>query len=338
MSIINIRPAERAGAKVVIGIAGQSGSGKTLTALYIARGMVDHPSKIGFLDTENKRGSLYSDELDGQFMIGDLYPPFSPDRYSQAIREFEKAGVKVLVVDSITHEWEGEGGCIDIAENTNSKIADWKKAKAEHKKFMNTLLQADMDIIVCVRAREVMDFRVPSKPVSLGIQPICEKNFMFEMTASVMMYNEGVNQQHLKVPKELKSVFGDGNGYLGRNTGAGIRAWVNTGAQVDPAVKSWENKLQASASGGMKTLAEVWGQMPKHIQAQLVAHKEQCKASAEAYDKAARDAVSVPVRQPREIQGFNAGGGEGDAQPATTDQPQPQEPAAGVEQAEPEQF
>lgn len=295
MSIINIRPAQRAGAKVVIGIAGQSGSGKTLTALYIARGMVDHPSQIGFLDTENKRGSLYSDELDGQFMIGDLYPPFSPERYSQAIKEFEKAGVKVLVIDSITHEWEGEGGCIDIAENTSSRIADWKKAKAEHKKFMNALLQADMDIIVCVRAREVMDFRNPKQPVSLGIQPIAEKNFMFEMTASVMMYNEGVNQQHLKVPKELKSVFGDGNGYLGRNTGAGIRAWVNSGAQVDRELISWENKLQASASGGLKALGETWATIPTHLKPKLEAHKNQCKASAEAYDKAAQEALE-PVK------------------------------------------
>ena len=287
MSIINIRPAERAGAKVVIGIAGQSGSGKTLTALYMARGMVDSPKQIGFLDTENKRGSLYSDELDGQFLIGDLYPPFSPDRYSQAIKEFEKSGVKVLVIDSITHEWEGEGGCIDIAENTNSKIADWKKAKAEHKKFMNSLLQSDIEtIIVCVRAREVMDFRVPSKPVSLGIQPICEKNFMFEMTASVMMFNEGKNQQHLKVPKELKGVFGDGNNYLGRDTGAGIKRWVNSGVQIDPELISWQNKLQSSASSGLKAMAAVWAQVPKHLQPALAAHKDQCKASADAYDRA----------------------------------------------------
>lgn len=329
MSIINIRPAQRAGAKVVIGIAGQSGSGKTLTALYIARGMVDHPSQIGFLDTENKRGSFYSDELDGQFMIGDLYPPFSPDRYSQAIKEFEKAGVKVLVIDSVTHEWEGEGGCIDIAENTNSKIADWKKAKAEHKRFMNVLLQADMDIIVCVRAREVMDFRVPSKPVSLGIQPICEKNFMFEMTASVMMFNEGVNQQHLKVPKELKAVFSDGNGYLGRNTGAGIRAWVNAGAQVDRELISWENKLQASASGGIKLLSETWATIPTHLKPKLEAHKNQCKASAEAYDKQSADLAARSRENPTEfgeLADFNPAVPADDIQQQPAAQEQPQQP------------
>ena len=139
MGILDIREAKRAGSRVVIGIAGPSGSGKTYTALKIAEGMVDNTKKIGFLDTENKRGSLYADILGSPFMIGDLFPPFSPARYSEAIKEFQAAGVEVLIVDSVSHEWEGEGGCEDIANNTNSKIANWKGAKSEHKKFMNAL-------------------------------------------------------------------------------------------------------------------------------------------------------------------------------------------------------
>jgi hypothetical protein len=301
MGILNIRQAKRAGAKVILGIAGQSGTGKTLTALYIARGMVDRPSEIGFLDTENKRGSLYSDELDGPFLIGDLYPPFSPERYSQAIKEFQASGVKVLVIDSITHEWEGEGGCIDIAENTNSKIANWKKAKAEHKKFMNVLLQADMDIICCVRAREVMDFRNPKEPVSLGIQPICEKNFMFEMTASIMMYNEGRSQQHLKVPKELKAAFGDGSNYIGQKQGAQIRSWVNAGEVVNPEIRKWESELQMSTSGGMKSLAETWGRVPAHVKPALTSFKDQCKASAEEYDRMALEQENSGYKYEPEI-------------------------------------
>jgi len=109
MGILNIKPAERSGSRVVIGISGQSGSGKTLTALKMARGMVDKPEEIGFLDSENGRGRLYSGELDGPFMHADLYAPFSPARYRQAIEEFQEAGVKVLVIDSGSHEWEGEG-------------------------------------------------------------------------------------------------------------------------------------------------------------------------------------------------------------------------------------
>ena len=214
MSILNIRPAVRSGSKVVIGIAGISGSGKTYSALKLARGMVNNTNEIGFLDTENKRGSLYADILDGQFLIGDLFPPFSPSRYADAIKEFQNAGVKVLVVDSVSHEWEGDGGCEDIANApllNGKKMADWKRAKSEHKKFMNALLQSDMHIIACIRAREKTDFKNPKQPVSLGIQPITEKNFMFEMTASMMMWNEGVNQQFLKMPEALRPIFGNGD-------------------------------------------------------------------------------------------------------------------------------
>src|SRR4051794_32110918 len=152
MGILNIRAAKRGGIKVIIGIAGPSGSGKTLTALYIARGMVSKPWEIGFLDTENQRGSLYADKLDGEFQIGDLYPPFSPQRNRESLKEFQERGVKVLVVDSVSHEWEGEGGCDDIANMKIGKMPNWILAKREHKAFMNTLLQCDMHIIVCLRA------------------------------------------------------------------------------------------------------------------------------------------------------------------------------------------
>lgn len=329
--ILNIRPAIREGAKVVIGVCGRSGSGKTLTALKIARGMVAHAGEIGFLDTENKRGSLYAHELDAPFLIGDLYPPFSPQRYAEAIKEFQQAGVKVLVVDSISHEWEGEGGCIDIAENTNSKIANWKKAKAEHKKFMNALLQADMHIIACVRAREQVDFSNPSSPKSLGVQPISEKNFMFEMTASVMMENEGRQVNHIKVPKDLKPVFvAAQDGYMGFDVGQGIAKWIGSGVQVSPELISWQNRLQASASEGMEGLAKVWKQVPKPLQAQLAAHKEQCKSSAMAYDEIAKEQAGA-IEVPQEVQGFKV-----PETPAIT--PIQQQPAAPVVRSELENF
>jgi len=287
MSILNIRPAVRAGSKLVLGIAGQSGSGKTLTALYIARGMTDKASEIGFLDTENRRGSLYANELDGQFLIGDLFYPFSPDRYATAIKEFQAAGVKVLIVDSVSHEWES--GCMEIAEAPllrGKKMADWKKAKAEHKKFMTTLLQSDMHIIVCIRASEKTDFKNPKQPVSLGIQPLCEKNFMFELSASVMMFNEGINQQHLKIPKELKPVFGDGNGYLGIETGQQIRAWLDSG-NIDAQLESYRNKMQLASNDGCDALKQAWQSMPDDIKVGLQSVKSVFWAAAKAIDEAA---------------------------------------------------
>jgi len=261
MSILTIRPAVRGGSKVIINICGTSGSGKTYTALKIARGMVSKASEIGFLDTENKRGSLYADILDAPFLIGDLYAPFSPKRYIEAIKEFQDAGVKVLVIDSVSHEFEGEGGCEDIANQAllnGKKMADWNKAKYEHKKFMNTLLQCNMHLVICVRARQKMDFKNPTQPVDLGIQPVCEKNFMFEATASLMMYDEGKRQEFIKIPSFFKSIFGDGKSYLGETHGSKILEWVDKGEKESEALTKFKSEMQMTTENGVEALKAAW--------------------------------------------------------------------------------
>lgn len=305
MSVLNIRPAESGQSKAVIGIAGQSGDGKTYTALLIARGMVNKASEIGFLDTENKRGSLYADILDDKFLIGDLYPPFSPSRYAEAIREFQEAGVKVLVIDSVTHEWEGDGGCDDIAnapksDGTPRKVSNWIGAKREHKKFMNVLLQSNMDIICCIRAREKTDFKDPTKPVSLGIQPICEKNFMFELTASIMMANQGKTQIPLKVPSFLKDSFGNGNGYLGIETGKKIRQWLEQGEKDDPEITRIKSEALLTCEKGYTALNDLWKSLTKEQKSdiRLISHFKICTESAKAYDQQIKDAEEQEKNDP----------------------------------------
>ena len=302
MSILSIRPAVRGGSKAIIGIGGISGSGKTYTALLLARGMVSKPSEIGFLDTENKRGSLYADILDGQFMIGDLYPPFSPKRYAEAIKEFQDAGVKVLVIDSVSHEWEGEGGCDDIANAKIGKMQNWIGAKREHKAFMNTLLQCNMHIICCIRAREKTDFKDPAKPVSLGIQPVCEKNFMFEMTASLLMEEEGKKQKFLKIPSFLKDAFGSGTGYIGKETGKKLIDRINTGEKENPELTKIKSEMLMICEGGLASLEAKWNTLTKEIKKQLLPFMENMKESAKAYDEMALQADETPQDELRRHQ------------------------------------
>lgn len=296
MSVININLAERAGARLVVGIAGISGSGKTRTALEIAYGLANYDSKkIGFLDTENRRGSLYADALKNaagdvqRFFIGDLAPPFSPQRYIDAILQFQAAGVSVLIIDSGSHEWEGTGGCEEIAA-VNPRMPDWKTAKQEHKRFMNALLQSDMHIILCLRAREKVEItKVDGKTVitSLGIMPICEKNVMFEMTASMMMMDSGKQQMVMKCPEELMPLLGRGKGYITPADGKALRDWVDGAKAVDKEAEHARNSLQTITEQGAASLATAWGKLPKRIQKILDSDgtKATLKASAEAYDK-----------------------------------------------------
>lgn len=297
MGILNIRPVVRGGSKAIIAVAGPTGSGKTLTALLIARGMVSKASEIGFLDSEHRRGSYYADKLDGQFQIADLFPPFSPARYAAAIKEFQESGVKVLVTDSVSHEWEGEGGCDDIAQAKMGKsgMPNWIGAKREHKRFMNTLLQSDMHHIVCIRAREKTDFKDPNKPVSLGMQPVCEKNFMFEMTASIMMSDEGKAQKFIKVPYFLREAFGTGQGYLGVETGKKILGWVETGEQEDPAITRIKSDMLQACEFGLDVLMVIWSKLTKAQKITLAAHKEICKHSALEYERQEKESQETPA-------------------------------------------
>ena len=271
MGVITIRQAERQGARGVFGFAGPSGSGKTLSALLFGWGLAKgNASKLDFLDTENRRGSLYADKLVGKdgeihrfIIIGDLAPPHSPQRYIQAIQEFQAAGVEVVVVDSVTHSWEGIGGCEEIAEKAGKM--GWKKGKAEHKKFMNVLLQCNMHVICCIRAREKMDFRNPSKPVTMGIQPICEKNFMFEMTASIMMANEGQTQYTMKCSDDLRPFLGRGNDYITAKDGLGVRNWIDGAGNCDADVEKARNMLRMKTSSGLSDTMDEWDKLPEKI-------------------------------------------------------------------------
>jgi len=148
-----IKPAVREKTHVLVSLAGPSGCGKTYSALLLARGLAGPSGKIGFIDTEAKRARHYADLT--PFDVADMTPPFSPLRYLDAVKTFAEAGYKVLVIDSMSHEWEGTGGCIEMAEGGKSLNA-WLRPKAEHKKLMNHLLQVPMHVVFCCRAREKM--------------------------------------------------------------------------------------------------------------------------------------------------------------------------------------
>lgn len=301
-----IEEARREGARLVIGIAGVSGAGKTYTALQIAWGLANgDASKVGLLCTENKRGRLYADVLKDKegnihrFRIADFIAPFSPSRYVEAIHAFAAAGVEVLVIDSVSHEWEGLGGCEDIAHANPLKPA-WNKAKGEHKKFMNALLASPMHIIPCMRAREkvkVTGSGATMKYESQGIMPICEKNFMFELTASMMLYGGGRERDNLKMPADLLPIFGaigfHSDGYLTPKHGLALRRWVDgADKQQDGAEQAARDSLHLASQGGMVKLSAAWAALPKELRAKIGGDggcPEVYKSAAGAFDQQAAE-------------------------------------------------
>jgi hypothetical protein len=103
--------AARKKAKLRLALTGPSGSGKTYGALQIAKGI---GGKIAVIDTEKGSASLYTHLA--EFDVLELAPPFTPERFIEAVKAAEAGGYSTLIIDSITHEWSGSGGCLELVD------------------------------------------------------------------------------------------------------------------------------------------------------------------------------------------------------------------------------
>jgi hypothetical protein len=126
---IAFKPAVREAVGLWIQLVGGSGSGKTFSALRMASGIAGD-KRFAFIDTENRRGLHYADQF--KFDHADLRAPFRPEAYLEAIRAADEAGYPVIVIDSMSHEWAGDGGVLDWHEEEVDRMAgtDWKKREA----------------------------------------------------------------------------------------------------------------------------------------------------------------------------------------------------------------
>jgi hypothetical protein len=307
---MEIRKAIRHAVNLIMSLSGVSGSGKTYSALLMAAGLAGPGGKVGFLDTENGRGCMYADSpgimaaLPQGYDTIELAAPFTPARYIEAIDEFERAGYSVLVIDSGSHEWEGVGGCTDMAEQEKGR---WNKPKRENKRFVLRLLNSNMHIIVCLRAREkskIIDKRDSpdgkEKVIPLGILPVSEKNFPFEMMLSFLV-EEGTHlARPVKVPEQFERLFGSVNDpkprLLTKADGDAIREWNSGAPQMDPIEKLQRQARAAAEQGSEKYAAFYTGLTPgqkKVIYDSTHAELKQLAADADAaaLDPAVEDAL-----------------------------------------------
>ncbi|SEE79265.1 AAA domain-containing protein [Bradyrhizobium lablabi] len=234
-------PAVRESVTLLIALAGASGSGKTFSALRLAKGMAP-TGKIAFIDTEARRGLHYAEEFD--FLHSDMRPPFRPAAFIEGIRAAEAAGAEVVIIDSFSHEYDGQGGIMDWADELEAdgtkSPGNWKVPKGAHKKLMNALLQCRASIIFCLRADEKIRIaRENGKTVvePLGWMPICEKRFMFEMTASFTLTPDRPGIPHFDLPHKLqrqhRDMFTDKKP-IGEDSGAALAEWARGGAPAPP--------------------------------------------------------------------------------------------------------
>lgn len=228
-----ISPAKRERVPVLMGLCGPSGSGKTLSALRIAKGMSEvEPGKIHFIDTEGRRALHYSDDYD--FLHVPFDPPFSPGDYLAVIEQCAAATPSVIIVDSTSHEHEGQGGVLemhdaeldrmagsDYQKRQKCNAAAWIKPKAERRKLIQRIIQLNLNMIFCFRAAEKLDWKAGASPKDLGFQPISPPAISFEMTCMALLHPGSQGKPDwkpkidgeralVKLPHYLGHVFQDG--------------------------------------------------------------------------------------------------------------------------------
>ena len=176
-------------AKARIAIDGPSGSGKTYTSLIAATALAKG-GKIAVIDTERGSASLYSEKFD--FDVLELNPPFSPEVYHDAIKAAENAGYAVIVIDSLSHAWEGEGGALDMADDatkrqkTQNSYTAWREVTPIHRAMVDAILQSKCHVVVTMRSKMeyVQEKNSDGRTVinKVGMAPIQRSGMEYEFT------------------------------------------------------------------------------------------------------------------------------------------------------------
>lgn len=228
--------AERKKAKLRLGLSAPSGGGKTYSALLIAYGITEDWSKIALVDTERGSGELYADL--GQYCVGRIEPPFTPQKYIEAIQSAENAGFEVIIIDSLSHAWTGEGGMLDmqdtIAKTAKNSFSAWREITPWHNKLVDTILQSKCHMIITTRSKTeyVLETNEKGKqvPKKVGMAPIFRDGLEYEMTTFF-----DISQDHIaSVSKDRTNLF-DGTYFKPSvETGKKLIAWLNSGAEQNP--------------------------------------------------------------------------------------------------------
>lgn len=250
--------AERKKAKLRLGLCGPSGSGKTYSALLLAQGL---GGKIAVIDTENHSAELYADLCDYDVSI--ITAPYTVEKYLAALKEAEKSGYSVVILDSITHAWAGEGGLLDqqgkIADSSARKnsYTAWRTVTPKHNQFIEAMLTSPCHVIATMRVKQeyVQEKNENGKTVirKVGLAPVQREGMEYEFTTVL-----DIDTNHnAKASKDRTRIFGDQIETIKKETGERLIAWLETGMEPEKPKPEMMNTERFNSVvkkiGGIKT-------------------------------------------------------------------------------------
>ena len=231
---MELRIAERRQAKIKLGLQGPSGSGKTYSALLIAYGLCNDWSKVAVIDTENHSADLYAHL--GPYNVLNLSEPFSPENYIKAIEACEKAMMQVIIIDSISQEWEGNGGIIEThSKMTGNSFTNWNYITPRHNAFVQKILQSQCHVLSTIRCKQ--DYVLSEKngkyvPEKVGLKGVTRDGMDYEFT---LVFDLDIKHQ-AKASKDRTGLFMDGLPFVIKpDTGRKILDWCSLGNTLEKA-------------------------------------------------------------------------------------------------------
>lgn len=240
--MITFTPVTRKKSKLRLALTGVSGAGKTLSALYIAYGITGDWNKVVLIDTEHERARFYADRSDlgtGTFLYASLTPPYSPDRY----KEFVKSAAMivgedgVVIVDSLSHAWNNEGGVLEIKDRIASQAGKnsytaWNEAGREQSSLINEILSVPCHTIVTMRSK--MDYileendRGKKTPVKVGLAPVQRDDTEYEFDIVL-----DISRDHIATASKDTTFLDKYGAVITPELGARLKAWLDDGVEPD---------------------------------------------------------------------------------------------------------
>jgi len=270
---MELRKAERKQAKIKLALQGPSGSGKTMSALLLASGITDY-SNVAVIDTENHSADLYAHL--GEYSVLQLSKPFTPERYIKAIEACEEAGMELIIIDSVSHEWEGSGGILDLHGNmTGNSFTNWAKMTPRHNGFVQKMLESPCHIISTIRTKT--DYTLTEKngkmvPEKVGLKGITRDGMDYEFT---IVFDLDI-KHNASASKDRTGLFMDKpEGVITSGYGKRILQWCNAGTSLEDVLKMIQ---QAKDVVELRDLLIKFPEFRKKIEPLAIARKEELNA------------------------------------------------------------
>lgn len=248
-----LRKATRKKAKIRLGLSAVSGGGKTYSAILIAKGLAKGDlSKVALIDTENGSGDLYAHL--GDYNVLPIEAPYTPEKYISAIKECENAGMEVIIVDSITHEWNGKGGILEEhSKMTGNSFTNWAKLTPRHQAFIDAILQSKSHVITTVRRKQDYEMTQEggrTKVEKAGLKEETREGFEYELTANL----ELDIKHNCTALKDRTGLFMDKPHFIPtEETGKILLDWCESGIdEKEEAIK------EMSGCKDVESITEVW--------------------------------------------------------------------------------